>query len=117
MHTPQVRTLSTSLAVGIVAPEKKLRAQTTNTIVLPKGTLVKKNKVNMPTVKTLKRIWMNMVALLQEMLYVMQDGITAKLGTREICVLHVLSDQKSNMEQLSLQCDEVFRRMGRWYKY
>jgi hypothetical protein len=48
-----------------------------------------------------------MAALPRETLYVLQDGITAELRARESRALQVLSEQKINMEQLSLQRDEV----------
>lgn len=54
-------------------------AHTSNIIVLLEGALVTKNEANRPMVSTLKGIRMNMVALLHEMLYVLQDRITAKL--------------------------------------
>jgi len=48
-----------------------------------------------------------MVALPRETLYVLQDRITTKLRAREDRALQVLSEKKINMEQLSLQRDEV----------
>jgi len=38
---------------------------------------------------------------------VLQGGITAELRARKSCVLQVLNEKKLNMEQLSLQRDEV----------
>ena len=60
-----------------------LRAQVTNTIVLPEGALVKTNEVDMPMVSAFKGIDINMVALPRETLYVLQDGITVELRARE----------------------------------
>ena len=65
------------------------------------------NEADRPTISTLKCIRINMVALSQETLYILQDGIIAELWARESRVLQVLSEQKINMEQLNLQCDEV----------
>lgn len=39
--------------------------------------------------------------------YLLQDGITVELCIRESRALQVLSEKKINMEQLSLQCDEL----------
>ena len=64
------------------------------------------NEANRPTVSALKVIGINMSALPQETLYVLQDGITVELRAREHA-LQMLSKKKINMEQLSLQCDEV----------
>ena len=105
--TPQAGTLSTSLAVGIVVAEEILHACTTNTIVLLDRALVTENEAERPTVSTLEGIGINMALLPQEMLYVLQDGITAELPARESCTLQVLSEQRINMEQSSLQHDEV----------
>ena len=107
MRTPQASTLSTSLAVGIVVAEEMLCAHMTNTIVLPEGALVTENEANRPTVNALKGVGINMVALPQETLYVLHDGVTAELRAREGHALQALSKQKINMEQLSLQHDEV----------
>jgi len=60
-----------------------LRAQTTNTLVLLEGALVTTNESDRPTVSTLKGIGINMAALPRETLYVLHDGITAKLQARE----------------------------------
>ena len=73
-----------------------------NTIVLQEGTLVTSNKADRPLVSNLKGLEVNLVALLHETLYVLQDGITAELQARESHALQVLSEQKINMEQLSL---------------
>lgn len=92
----------TSLVVGTAAAEKMLCARTTNTIVLPEGALVTTNEANKPTISALKGIGINMVAILWEMLYVLQDGIIVELWARQSRALEVLSEQKINMEQLSL---------------
>jgi len=84
-----------------------LCAWTTNTIVLPEGTLVTTNEADRPTISALKRIGINMDTLPWETLYILQDGITVELQTRESRALHVLNEQKINMEQLSLQHNEV----------
>lgn len=91
MRTPQAGTLSTSLAVGMVAAEKMLYTCMTNTIVLPEGALVTENEVDKPTISALKGVGINMVALPQETLYVLQDRVTAELRDREGRALQVLS--------------------------
>jgi len=59
--------------------EQMLCTQMTNTIVLPKGALVTTNEADRPTISALKGLGINMVALLRDTLYVLQDGITAEL--------------------------------------
>ena len=66
-----------------------------------------KNEAGRPTVSVLKGLGINMATLSWETLYVLQDGITVELWARESRVLQVLSKQKMNMEQFSMQCDEV----------
>ena len=56
------------------------------------------NEADRPTISALKDIKINMVALLWEMLYVMQDGITVELRARESHVLQLLREKKINME-------------------
>jgi len=107
VRTPQAGTLLTRLAVGITAAKEMLRTHTTNIIVLSDRALVTANEADQYTVSTLKGMGINMVALPQETLYVLQDGITVELRDRESHALQVLSDKKINMENLSLQRDEV----------
>jgi len=71
VFTPQASIVSTSLDVGTSAAEEMLYPRMTNTIVLPDGTLVTKNEANRPMVSSLKGIWINMVALPWEMLYIL----------------------------------------------
>jgi hypothetical protein len=71
--TPQAGTLLTRLAVGITAVKEMLRTHTTNIIVLSDRALVTANEADQYTVSTLKGMGINMVALPQETLYVMQE--------------------------------------------
>jgi len=87
--------------------EEILHAHMTNIIALLERALVIEKEADRPTVSALKRVRINMAALPREMLYVLQDGVTAKLWSREGRALQVLSKQRINMEQLSLQRDEV----------
>ena len=73
--------------------EEMLHSKMTNTIVLPDGALITENEANRPMVSALKRSGINMVVLPQEMLYVLQDGVTAELWARENHVLQVMSKQ------------------------
>lgn len=78
-----------------------LRARTTNTFVLPEGTILAAAEGDM-------RGWgLNLVALPKETLYQLQDGVTVELCAREGRALQVLSEQKLNLEQLSLQHDNL----------
>ncbi len=56
---------------------------------------------------TLKGLNINLTTLPRDTLYVLQDGITAELRTRESRAVQVLNEKKINMEQISLQCDKV----------
>lgn len=56
-----------------------------NTIVLPEGALVTSNEVDRNLVSALKGLDVNLAALPCETLYVLQDGITTELQSREIC--------------------------------
>ena len=83
VRTPQVGTVSTNLTVGTSAAEQMLCAQMTNTIVLLDGALVTENEADRPMDSELKGIRLNVVALPQETLYDLQDGITIELWARE----------------------------------
>ena len=77
-------------------------ARMTNTIVLPEGALVIENEANMPMVSGLKGIGLNMAALPRETLYVLQDEVTAEMRAKEGRPLQVMSEQRINIEHLSL---------------
>jgi len=87
--------------LGSVA-EHMLRAWIKNMTMLPEGALVIANVTDRFSVSMLNGLGLNLVALLREMLYQLQDGIIAKLRSRESHTIKVLSEQKINMEQLSL---------------
>jgi len=78
-----------------------------STIVLSEGALVISNEADKPLVSTLKGLSVNLVSLPRDILYVLQNGITAELRARESRALQFLSEQKINMEQLSLQRNEL----------
>lgn len=71
------------------------------------GALVTSNEAEKPSVSMLKCLDVNLATLPRETLYVLQDGINAELRARERRALQVLSEQKINMEQLSLQHNEL----------
>ena len=73
-----------------------------NAIVLPKGALAAENEIDRAAVGRIKGIGLNLATLLRETLYLLQDGITIELHARDSRMIQVLSEQKINMEQLSL---------------
>ena len=73
-----------------------------NTIVLLEGVLVAVNETNRFSMSMMKGLGLNMASLLHETLHLLQNGITEELRARESHVIQVLSEQKINMEQLSL---------------
>ncbi len=107
VRTPQAGTVSTSLAIGTSAAEEMLRTRVTNTIVLPDGALTTENEADRPMVSSLKGVGLNMAVLPRETLHLLQDGVTAELRARESRALQVMSEQRINIEQLSLQRNEV----------
>jgi len=70
----------------------------TNTIVLLDGALVAENEADRPMVCRLKGIRINVAALPRETLYMLQNGVTAELRTREGHALQVMSEQCINIE-------------------
>lgn len=87
--------------------EQMLCTRTTNKIVLPEGALVTSNEADRFSISTMKGLSVNLVALPHETLYLLQDGIMAEMCARESRALQVLSEKKINMEQLSLQYNEL----------
>ena len=75
-----------------------LRARVPNAIVLLEWALVTTNEVDRPTISTLNGIRINMVALPQETLYILQNSITTELLARESRALQVLREKNINME-------------------
>ena len=56
---------------------------------------------------TMKCIGLNLVSLPRDTLYQLQDGITVELCARESHTIQFLSEQKINIEHLSLHYDEL----------
>lgn len=67
-------------------------------IVFPEGALVSSNVMDQMSLNMMKYIALNLAALPREMLYHLQDGITAELQARESCAIQVLSEKKFNIE-------------------
>lgn len=84
--------MSTNLTLGTTVTEEMLCAHMTNTIVLLEGALMTKNEADRPMISGLKGIRINMVALPQDTLYVLQDAVTAELRAREGRALQVMSE-------------------------
>jgi len=79
-----------------------LHVRMSNTIVFPEGALVSSDVMDQMTISMMKGLGLNLSALPWEMLYQLQDGITTGLCTRKNHAIQVLSEQRINMEQLSL---------------
>lgn len=84
-----------------------MRAQIKNTIMLPEGVLVTSDEADKFSISMMKGLSVNLASLMCETLYLLQDGITVELRARESRALQVISEQKINMEQLSLQRDKL----------
>lgn len=85
------------LAEGEDEVEQMLCPRTTNTLMLPEGAILAEAECD-------RRGWgLHLAALPRESLYRLQDGEIAQLWVREGCTLEVLSELKANLEQLSLQ--------------
>lgn len=92
MCPPQEGTLSTHVAAGTSAAEHMLHIRMENTIVLPEGALVLSNVMDRLSISMMKGLGLNLDALPQEMLYLIQDGIMAEMWARESCAIQVLSE-------------------------
>jgi len=95
---PQEGTVATYGETGTSAAEQLLRAKMANTIVLPEGVLTVENKDDRATVSRIKGFGLNLVALLRDTLYQLQDGITIELWAREGHVMQAMSEKKINIE-------------------
>lgn len=50
---------------------------------------------------------LNLATLPRETLYQLQDGVTTELHAKEGCALQILMEYKANVEQVSLQHDDL----------
>jgi len=82
----------------------------TNNIVLPEGELVQSNEADRPSGSMLKVLSLNLASLPRKTSYGLQDGIVAELCARKGCAIQILREQNINMEQISLQHDELVLR-------
>ena len=71
-----------------------------NTLMLPLGIVLAKEKGDM------KSWGLNLATFPREILYQLQDGVTAELHAREGHTLQILMEHKENMEQVNLQRDD-----------
>jgi len=78
-----------------------------NKILFSKGALVRVNEADRFSISMMKGLGLNLVTVMCETLYLLQNGIMVELRTTESRVLQVLSEQKINMEQLNLQHDKL----------
>ena len=65
------------------------------------------NEADRFSISMMKGLGLNLVTVMCETLYLLQNGIMVELRTTESRVLQVLSEQKINMEQLNLQHDKL----------
>jgi len=65
--------VSTSLAINTSEPAEMLHAKVSNTIVLPDGALTMENEAHRPTVNALKGVGLNLAALPNKALHLLQD--------------------------------------------
>lgn len=110
LHALQVRPpgmMTPHIAVGTSETKQMLRAHIANTLVLRKGTVLAVVKGDQATKSQVKGWGLNLAALPREIICQLQDGVTAELHTKKGRALQVLSEQKVNLEQLSLQCNNL----------
>lgn len=85
--------MSTILAIGASVVIEMLCTRVNNVILLPDGALTTENEVDMPMISSLKGVGLNMAMLPQEMLHLLQDGVTGELRAQESRTLQVMSEQ------------------------
>ena len=84
---PTVGNGSRQGAMGTSATKQLLWAKMANTVALPEGALTTDNTKDRTAVDQLKGHGLNLVALLREILYKLQDGVTTKLCAWEGCAV------------------------------
>ena len=104
---PQEGAIATYGTVGTSTMEQLLCTKMANNIVLLKGVLTEKKDDDRATVSRIEGMGLKLATLLWDTFHQLQDGITEELHAREGCALQVLSKKKINIEQLSLQRDEL----------
>lgn len=75
--------MSISLTIGTSDAAKMLRAKDSRVIVLSDGALTTKNEVERPAIGALNGVWLNLVAILGEVLHLLQDGVIIELRACE----------------------------------
>ena len=100
-------TIATHGVIRMSATEQLLKAQMVHTIVILEGALIAENEEDTTIVGQLTGLGLNLATLPQESLYQLQDSTMMELRARERHVEQVLSKQRINIEQLTLQWDEA----------
>lgn len=78
-----------------------VRTNTMNTLVLPTGAVLVEVEGDL-------RSWgLNLAALPRETLHQLQDGVTIEVHAQEGYALQTMIEHKENMEQVSLQRDDL----------
>lgn len=100
----QVRPLGgmlSNLGDDITAVEQTMRSHSINTLVLPVGVVLAEAEGDMCS-------WeLNLTALPRKTLYQLQDGVTTEPHAMEGRAFQILTEHKENLEQVSLQCDDL----------
>lgn len=107
MWAQQEGTIARYGAAGTSVAEQLLHAKMANTIVLHETVLTTKSEGDRAMVGRIKELGLNLVALLRDTFYQLQDSITTELHAWEGHAIQVLSEKKINIEQLCLQRDEL----------
>ena len=84
-----------------------LWAKMVNVVTLPEGSLIADNMEDRAAVGWIKGLGLNLAALPRDILYQLQDRMTTELCVREGRAVQMLSEQRINIEQLSLQRNEA----------
>jgi len=87
IRASQAGTVSTSLAIGTLEAAEMLRAKDSRAIVLPGGALTTESEADRPTVSALKGVGLNLAALPDKVLHLLQDGLITELRARKHCAL------------------------------
>jgi len=78
-----------------------------NTFLLPEGTLAVVRGDDQAVMSSMKGISLNLVTLLHEILYQLQDGVIVELHAQEGGAIQVVHEQKINMDQLIIKRYEL----------
>lgn len=107
VQPPQTGTMAQYVATGIAEAEQMLRDHMNNPFVLTEGMLVAASECDRAAISSMRGVSLNLAALPCEILYQLQDGVIAELRAWEGYAIQVLNEQKIDMDQLSLQLDDL----------